>query len=233
MIRNSLHHANANLNSTMRRHTDELENDGSAFMTTTLDPKRVALILIGFQNDYFSSVGALHSAVQDSSVKVLANTIETLNRLKETDVTIISTPILFTPDYSELIEPTGILKIIKDKNAFRADTIGGETVPEIRSYGKRIIEVPGKRGLNAFSNTDLNDLLKERNISIVALLGVVTSLCIESTGREAFERGYRVIIVSDATAGRTEFEQKFYCSEIFPMYAEVIDHEMFVKQLGV
>ena len=55
------------------------------------------------------------------------------------------------------------------------------------------------------------------------IAGVVTSICIDSTGRAAHERGYRVSILKDCTAGRTSFEQNFYCENIFPLYASVIE----------
>lgn len=201
-------------------------------MTPTLNPATTAVILIGYQNDYFSPEGALFDVVKDSVLKVVRNTMAVVERLEDSPVTLISTPILFTPDYSELVEPIGILKIIKDSKAFRADTGGGQTIPPIKVYGRRILEVPGKRGLNAFSNTRLREILKERRITDVVLMGVVTSLCIESTGREAFELGYRVIVIADATAGKTDFEQEYYCAEIFPMYATVMDHKTLLTQLG-
>jgi len=201
-------------------------------MLETLDAAKTAVILIGYQNDYFSPNGALYPVVQAAIPRVLDNTLATLNRLRDTPVTLISTPILFTPDYRELVDPIGILRIIRDRQAFRADTPGGETIAEIRAYGDRILEVPGKRGLNAFSNTDLHATLTQRQITNVVLMGVVTSLCIESTGREAFEQGYHVTVISDATAGRTEFEQDYYCAEIFPMYARVIDHRQLLDLLA-
>lgn len=201
-------------------------------MTQDLDPARTALVLIGFQNDYFSPDGALYSVVKEAVPGVMANTSAALDALRDTPVRLISTPIQFTPDYEELVEPVGILKIIKDAGAFRAHTKGGQTLPMIRAYGNRILEVPGKRGLNAFSNTRLHILLREWQIRDVVLLGVVTSLCIEATGREAWESGYRVTVISDATAGKTAFEQNYYCSEIFPMYAEVIDHHTLVSRLA-
>lgn len=40
----------------------------------------------------------------------------------------ISTPILFTPDYSELIDPVGILKTIKDVQAFKKGTKGAQPI---------------------------------------------------------------------------------------------------------
>jgi nicotinamidase-related amidase len=200
-------------------------------MSYPQSPESTALILIGYQNDYFVPDGALYPVVQAAVPRLLANTLVVLERLRDTPVTIISTPILFTPDYQELVDPIGILKIIKDKNAFRADRPGGEIIAEIKSFGDRIIEVPGKRGLNAFSNTHLHEVLNEKDITDVVLMGVVTSLCIESTGREAFEKGYHVTILSDVTAGKSDFEQQYYCDEIFPMYANVTDYKTLLERL--
>lgn len=195
-----------------------------------MEPENTALILIGFQNEYFSPDGALHGLLAGAS-RVLANTVDLVERLRAQPVLIVDTPIIFTPDYSELVEPTGILKAIKELGAFKAGTRGSETLPEIRRFGERVVEVPGKRGLNAFSNTELDELLKSRRISTVALAGCKTSLCIDSTGRSAYDRGYKVLILADCTAGNDEFEQKFYCEKIFPLYADVIEHEQFLRQL--
>jgi nicotinamidase-related amidase len=191
-----------------------------------------ALILIGFQNEYFSPKGALYGFLAGSA-QVLTNTIDLLDSLRTTPALIVETPIFFTPDYSELVEPTGVLKLIKELGAFKAGTTGSETLPEIRRFGERIVEVPGKRGLNAFSNTDLDEVLKRRGITSVVLAGCKTSLCIDSTGRSAYDKGYKVLILSDCTAGTDDFEQKFYCEKIFPLYAEVIDHRQFLAQLDL
>ncbi|MFN5744835.1 MAG: cysteine hydrolase family protein [Methylococcaceae bacterium] len=200
-------------------------------MPTPLRPDQTAILLIGYQNDYFADDGALHTLVESSAADVLDHTLEMLDRLKDSTVTMISTPIRFTKDYRELVNPIGILKIIKDRQAFRMDTAGGNTIAQLKAFGDRIIEIPGKRGLNAFSNTRLLSVLSEKGITNIILMGVVTSLCIESTGREAFEHGLHVIIVSDATAGRTRFEQDYYCSEIFPLYADVADHLSLIARL--
>ena len=189
-----------------------------------------ALILIGFQNEYFSPQGTLFGYLVGAA-QVLANTVDVVERLRYRPVLIIDTPIIFTPGYSELVDPTGILKLVKDLGAFKAGTTGSETVAEIRRFGERVVEVPGKRGLNAFSSTELDELLKHHGISTVVLAGCKTSLCIDSTGRSAYDKGYRVVILSDCTAGTDDFEQKFYCEKIFPLYADVIDHERFLAQL--
>jgi len=201
----------------------------------TMNSKNSALILIGYQNDYFATDGILHDVIEESSraTGVLANTVELLTRASSSEMLIVSTPIIFTPEYDELVEPVGILKMIKEVGAFNSGTKGSDTIPELIQFGSRILEVPGKRGLNAFSNTELDPLLKDRDIEYVVLAGVVTSICIDSTGRSAFELGYKVSVLSDCTSGRTVVEQDFFCDNIFPLYAEVLDHRQLLSRLGI
>lgn len=182
-----------------------------------------ALLLIGFQNDYFSPDGILHGVVEASSkaTGALKNTLALLGSYGEAFGTVVSTPIIFTRDYSELENPVGILKTIKEVGAFRADSPGSRTIDELKPYETLITEVPGKRGLCAFSNTELDAHLEAREIRRLVIAGTVTSLCIDSTARMAVERGYAVTILSDCTSGRTVFEQEFYCEQVFPLYSEV------------
>ncbi|MFB0553894.1 MAG: cysteine hydrolase family protein [Phycisphaerae bacterium] len=194
---------------------------------------QTALVLIGFQNDYFADDGILHGVIEVSAKCVLGNTIELIESLSSTDALIISTPIIFTANYEELLDPVGILKTIKEVGAFKKGTKGSETISEIKKFGDRIEEVPGKRGLNAFSNTDLDKIFQEKHINNVVIAGVVTSICIDSTGRSAHEKGYRVYILSDCTCGRTQVEQDFYIESVFPLYADVIDRQTLLKRLEV
>lgn len=190
---------------------------------------KTALILIGFQKDYFSDDGILHDVVKSSSEKVLANTLDVLRALESTPALIISTPIIFTPDYSELVEPVGILKTIREVGAFKQGSAGSETIDQLADFAERIQVVEGKRGLNAFHDTCLEEVLRKHDVKHVVLAGVVTSICIDSTARSAFEAGFQVTIISDCTCGRTDYEQEFYCKEIFPLYAGVIDSQDFLK----
>ena len=188
-----------------------------------MNHESTAVVLIGYQNDYFAEDGILRGAVEESvrNSRVLENTLALLEGLTPTPTTLIQTPIIFTEEYLELSNPIGILKTIKEVEAFKEGTSGAEVIPEFQTYGDRILPVPGKRGLNAFSNTDLSAILQERDITDVVLGGCVTSICIDSTGRAALDHGYRVTILSDCTASRTIAEQNLYCESIFPIYASV------------
>ena len=199
-----------------------------------MNKDNTALILIGYQNDYFASDGILSSVIEESANtnKCLSNTLNVLDFAKSSKVLSISTPIIFTEGYKELVQPAGILKTIKDVQAFKKGEKGSKVIPEILNYGNAILEIPGKRGLNAFSNTDLNNILNENAIKNIVMLGVVSSVCIDSTARSAFERGYSVTIISDCTAGRTIFEQDYYCENIFPIYENVINHKDFLQKIN-
>lgn len=200
-----------------------------------MHPQNTALILIGYQNDYFAEDGILNAVISDSAAAVgtLKNTLQLLDDLTTTDVTIITTPIVFSPNYQELNNPIGILKTIQEIGAFKDGTSGAETIPEIQALGDRVIQVQGKQSLNAFSNTDLQTTLKSRSIENVVIAGAVTSVCIDSTARAAFEDGYSVTVLSDCTAGRTHAEQEMFCNSIFPVFSHVItSHDLLTNLTG-
>jgi nicotinamidase-related amidase len=184
--------------------------------------KKTAIVLIGYQNDYFAEDGILQGVVEESSkvTGVLRNTLDLIRNTK--DVLMIATPIVFSENYSELIEPVGILKTIKEVGAFKKGSSGSQTISELDQFKDKIIEIPGKQGINAFINTSLEAVLIENNITEIVFAGTVCSICIDSTGRSAFDKGYKVTMLSDCISGRTVFEQEFFCNEVFPLYASVV-----------
>jgi nicotinamidase-related amidase len=192
-----------------------------------MDLKRVALILVGYQNDYFAKDGILRGVVEKTGTvdEVLEKTLTLISKLATTEATIISTPIVLSPDYRALANPSGILHKIKESGAFAVDTPGAQDIPELLAFGDRIEYVKGKVGFNAFSDTRLEATLNAKQIQHVLIAGMVTSLCIDSTARAAYERGYSVAVLSDCTSARTAFEQEYYCSNVFPLYGTVISSE--------
>lgn len=51
----------------------------------------------------------------------------------------------------------------------------------------------------SFTNTSLDDFLKEKNVDTVCVAGYMTQMCCDTTAREAFHRGYKVEFLRDAT----------------------------------
>src|SRR5271156_3725167 len=108
----------------------------------TMDPKKTALVLIEYQNDFTSDGGTLHQAVKPvmESTKMLANTVETVEKARALGATIIFAPITFTDDYHELSpEPYGILKGVVDSKSFRKGTWGAEIVDVLTPQSADIV----------------------------------------------------------------------------------------------
>ena len=87
----------------------------------SLDPARTALLLIGFQRDYFDPKGILYSVVEESHrvSGTLDHTLRVIESYKDTPMVMVNTPIVFSETYRELENPIGILKTIREVEAFK------------------------------------------------------------------------------------------------------------------
>lgn len=209
---------------------------GSGFSSAGQSPdlSSTALVLVGFQNDFFAPDGALRPSLEDPGAlrRTLDSTVALVRQLQNTAATILAVPIGFTETYEELVEPAGILASIKAVSAFRKGSVGAEMVDELRPFLGRIQVTPVGRGFDGFAGTDLDSALGAAGIQNVVVAGALDSVCIDSTARAAFQRGYRVTVLCDCTFGRTSFEHDFFCDSIFPMYAEVTDSVTLLDRVG-
>lgn len=193
-----------------------------------------ALLLIGFQNDFFAIDGALRPKIEDGAAldRALAGTVRLLRRLVDTEAKVVASRIAFSDGYTELTDPVGILAAIRDLKAFKSGSAGSATVPEVAQFGDRISDVTARHGFDAFFGTDLADVLTKAGAQTVLVAGALAAVCIDSTARAAREHGFRVGVVEDCTVGRTPFEHRFYCEEIFPLYGDVVRSWEICRPLG-
>jgi nicotinamidase-related amidase len=89
---------------------------------------------------------------------------------------------------------------------------GHDIIPELYpAVGEPVIDKPGK---GAFYQTDLELMLKNRGIETLLVCGVTTEVCVNTTVREANDRGFRCIVLSDC------------CASYFPEF-----HDMGLKMI--
>ncbi len=83
---------------------------------------------------------------------------------------------------------------------------GNAIIPELEPLpGETVITKPGK---GAFYHTNLQSLLQEQGITHLLVTGVTTEVCVQTTMREANDRGYECLLVEDATESYfPEFKQ--------------------------
>jgi nicotinamidase-related amidase len=90
---------------------------------------------------------------------------------------------------------------------------GHDIIPELYpAAGEPVIDKPGK---GAFYQTDLELMLRNRGVDTLFVCGVTTEVCVNTTVREANDRGYRCIVLSDC------------CASYFPEF-----HEMGLKMIA-
>ena len=198
-----------------------------------MDPKKTALVLIEFQNDFTTEGGTLHGAVSGVMAKtnMLANTIETVKKARAAGATIVWVPITFADGYGEMRpEPYGILKGVKDSKSFIKGSWGAAIVDTLKPQAGDVV-IEGKRGLGTFESTNLDWVLRQRGITEVALGGFLTNCCVESTMRTAYEKGYNVVTLTDCTAAITQEEQDFACAKNFPMFSRPLTHTEWLGEL--
>jgi nicotinamidase-related amidase len=83
---------------------------------------------------------------------------------------------------------------------------GHDIIPELYPVvGEPVIDKPGK---GAFYQTDLDLMLRNRGIDTLFVAGVTTEVCVNTTVREANDRGFRCIVLSDC------------CASYFPQFHE-------------
>jgi len=89
-----------------------------------------------------------------------------------------------------------------------------ELVPELdRQPGDVIVS---KQRWGAFLGTGLNDALRARGVTQIVLIGVATSIGVESTARSAYDLGYNVVLIVDAMTDRDGDAHRHSVEKIFP-----------------
>ena len=84
---------------------------------------------------------------------------------------------------------------------------GHDIIPALYPVaGEPVIDKPGK---GAFYQTDLELMLHNRSIDTLLICGVTTEVCVNTTVREANDRGFRCVVISDC------------CASYFPQFHEV------------
>jgi nicotinamidase-related amidase len=189
-----------------------------------VDPRKTALVLIEYQNDFTTEGGSLHDAVKGvmDETGMLENTKRLVDEARKAGATIIHAPISFAPGYGELGNPDkvyGILKGVVDTNSFVKGTWGVEICDDMTPHEGDIV-VEGKRGLDTFATTNLDFVLRSNDIQTVVLGGFLTNCCVESTMRSAYEKGYDVITLTDCTAATSDEEQRVATARDYPMFSQ-------------
>lgn len=181
-----------------------------------------ALVIIDMQRDFMEPGGFGETLGNDVSqlASAVAPIGAVLKAARETGMMVVHTREGHLPDLSDAppakIERGAPSLRIGDPGPMGRILIRGEAghdiIPALYPVeGEIVIDKPGK---GAFYATTLGADLKARDIDTLLVCGVTTEVCVNTTVREANDRGYRCIVISDG------------CASYFPEF-----HEMGLKMI--
>jgi biuret amidohydrolase len=182
----------------------------------SVDLEKTALVIIDMQRDFLEP-GGFGAALGNDVTRLQAAVVPcraVLSAARKAGLLVIHTREGHRPDLSDAPP----LKVERGDPALRIGAPGpmgrilvrGEPghdiIPELYPVaGEPVIDKPGK---GAFCQTDLELMLRNRGIETLLVCGVTTEVCVNTTVREANDRGFRCIVLSDCCASYfPEFHQ--------------------------
>lgn len=194
--------------------------------------KETAVVLIEFQNDFCKEGGKLYEGVKSELGRqnTIPNAVKLAEGARKKGAMVVHSPFIFNEGYFKDHQMQGIVKAVADGGALREGSWGAEIIDELRpKEGDKVLS--GKCTLCGFNNTNLEKLLKEKNIRNVVIGGFLTNFCVESTARTAYDKGYGVTIMKNATAANSKEEQNHSEEKIFPLLGQTLSVDEFLSQL--
>jgi nicotinamidase-related amidase len=173
----------------------------------TFDPAHTALVIIDMQRDFIEPGGFGHALGNDVRrlEPIIPNVAALLKTFRKLGLTVIHTKECHDHNLSDCPQAKrdrgkGTMKI-GDHGPMGRILVHGEPgndfIPALQPIGgELVIRKPGK---GSFYATKLQEELKLRCITHLIVTGVTTEVCVQTTLREANDRGYECLLVEDGT----------------------------------
>ena len=170
-----------------------------------IDPARAAVLVIDMQNAFGSPGGMFDKAgVPISSIQAaVAPTRAAVEAARRAGVKIVYLKMAFQADLSDIgavDAPVGTFHLhlgAKD-GVLERDTWATDILDELTPSNED--SVVYKNRFSGFYQTELDEILKASGIKYLIVTGCTTSVCVESTVRDAFFRDYHCVVLEDCTA---------------------------------
>ncbi|MER8480650.1 cysteine hydrolase [Mesorhizobium sp. M1163] len=182
----------------------------------SIDPAKTAVLVVDMQNDFGSKGGMFDRAGIDISgiQRAVRPTASVIAAARKSRLPVIYLKMGYHPDLSDLgtsdapnrlrhlqIFGVGENMTAPDSSESRIlirDTWGTDIVNDLRPEAGDVVLY--KTRFSGFYETELDAVLKTAGVKHLIVTGCTTSVCVESTIRDAFFRDYHCILLTDCTS---------------------------------
>lgn len=185
-----------------------------------LDPRQTALVLIDLQQGILRRATAPHAAGD-----VLARGVQLAAAFRAAAAPVVLVRVSFSPSGVDALQQP------VDSPAAATRPPGWDVLSPELTTDERDIRIT-KHQWGAFYGTELDLQLRRRGVRTIVIGGIATNFGVESTARDAYERGYALVFAEDAMAGLTAEAHEFACTTIFPRLGRVRSTRMVLDALG-
>lgn len=172
-------------------------------------PEHTALMIIDMQRDFCDPSGYMHTRGGDVGLAraIVPRIIAVREACWKAGIAVIYTREGHRPNLSDLPRSKRLKTALAGAEIGSPGPLGrllirGEHgwdfIDELQPGDAEI--VVDKAGTGSFHGTDLHDILKNKKVENLIITGVTTGVCINSTVREAADRGYNVLVLDDCCA---------------------------------
>ncbi|MGB6528470.1 MAG: isochorismatase family cysteine hydrolase [Candidatus Nitrosopolaris sp.] len=190
-----------------------------------------ALIVIDVQNGFVRKGGSYDLLGMDTSQyeRVIPNIQELVTRCRNAGIPVFYTQAVRESSGIDLLTRTHKIvpkaredRIMKKPICVRG-TWDAEIVDDIKPLSEDHIVI--KRRDSAFHDTEIEVWLRSLGVDTLIFCGIDTSICVEASLREAFNIGYDVVLISDATASSNHKHYESTLENVRGYYGLVMDLE--------
>jgi nicotinamidase-related amidase len=188
----------------------------------SLDPHHTALIVIDLQKGIVALPGDPHP-----TSSVIANSLRLLAAARAAGAQPVLVHVGRSPDGGDGLQPVADEPM---RTAAPPQPDWSELLPDLdRRPGDLVVL---KRQWGAFYGTELDLQLRRRSLKTIILCGIATEFGVESTARDAYERGYQLVLAEDAMTARTAASHANAVTRIFPRIGRVRSTDQIVAALS-
>ena len=209
-------------------------------MLTTLeqkvDPKNAALIVVDVQNDFAAAGGAMDREGFDIKMaqEMVPRLIKFIDEARAATVPVIYIQNVYNSDQNWYLSEVWLEQATRKRNGSYTQrpvcvkgSWGWDFYGGIKPLSSEVVVT--KHRFSAFIDTDLDLILRSKNIKTLIMTGIATNVCVETTARMGFMKDYYIVFVSDCCPAYKQHLHDTTLENIETVFGQVVTAQDVVK----